>query len=951
MICTVRHQSLVKARASLFRAATLILLVQGIVPGISWNLMPMPRALAQTRPVSEIHIRILSTKQTALWESLARDLIPLKTGEPYSAIALNDSLTALKDARLFSSIHVPDPVENSEGVSLTFELTPYNRIKDIRIHNAFPLYEREVLNVMQMEVGGPYDPDLLHNQAERIEQLFRQQGFSGTRVRVSAEKDTENDSYLIIVAIQQGGYQQIRNLRFEGNVSVSSQRLKLGCKTWRSSLLFGAARRFVAKKMKEDVRELTALYRKKGFAEVRITARPVQAPSDANTSPHGVDVVFTIREGPQYQVRFQGNQTLSRRTLEDELILAKEGNLNNFGLKKSLRNIRQAYADKGFAATELRLADPAPDATGQNKRHIEIRIVEGPRDRVADLEVTGNRSLSPKSIEANILTPDKGGIFSSKVLEADAEAIRALYLQNGFTRVSVDKSLSYQLNTEGDTRWISAVLAITEGPRAKVEQIIFTGLSALPRDRALSLLSLKPGSWYDPSLADQDKTLLYQSLAETGYPHVRISGEPVFSSDGTRVHMAYHVDQGPRVRVGQIFYTGNLRTRQKVLSREMEIQPDDPFSLSKIVASRRNLLDLGALDLARIRSVGLKTREEAVDLIVEVSEKKPYFVEVGAGYDTERHLYLTGAAGDRNMAGRDLSVQSETELSQIGYKLELSLTDPRFLASRFTSHARMFTEQREEFNQDFGIRTYGISQDFLRHFPQMNLTVNTGLVYEFRNQYLTVQRDLTEEESEEYRTRHILALSPGLTYRTADSYIRPRKGVLATANLDLSKGIDTNLDDFIKFRTDLRTYLQVTQRLTLALRGSYGHILAYGNQTGVPDDQLFFLGGTTTVRGFEENMLQYDTTNTALGGQEMILGSAEARIDLGKNIEASLFYDIGAIRKTEEPGLNESWRDSVGLGLRYQTPVGPIGLLYGWKLAPLPGESRGSFHFSMGYTF
>ena len=937
MRLSLRHRGPCPAIIGFFAIAAAIILVQA--------------QQIQARPVSEIRILILPDKDRALWESLARDLIPLKSGEPYTVEALEDSLTALKDSRLFGGIHVPDPVQGAAGISLTFELTPYSRIKDIRIRNAFPLYQREVLNVMQMEVGGPYDPDLLRDQAGRIRQLFRQQGFPGAHVRVSAEKDVEDGCYVVDVVIEKGPYQRIRKVRFEGNLFVSSLRLKLSCQTWRSTLLFGPARRFEAKKMKEDVRELTDLYRKKGFAEVSITARADPASPEGTGRSDGVDVVFTIQEGPQYHIRFQGNQALSHSALEDELTLDTEGNLNNFGLKKSLRNIRNRYASQGFASAQVRAPAPASGTIGRAGGQMDIRITEGPRDRVADLVVTGNLSLPPKSIRDNILTPDRGGIFDPTVLQADADAVRALYLQKGFAHVSVETKVSYDTDKEGTNRWATAVLAITEGPRARLEAVNFSGLFALPRDRALSLLALQPGSWYDPSLVSRDRDTLFQALAEAGYPHVRISGEPVFSPDNTRVHIAYGVDQGPEVRVGQIFYTGNLRTRQPVLSREMEIRPGDPFSLSKIVASRRNLLGLGALDAARIRSVGLKTREEAVDLIVEVSEKKPYFAELGMGYDTERHLYMTGAAGDRNLAGRDLSLQSEAELSQIGHQLEASLTDPRFLTSRFTSHTRMFTEKREEFNQDFGIRTYGISQDFLRFFKEKNLTVNAGLVYEFRDQYLTVQRDLTEEEAEEYRTRHILALSPGITYRTTDSYIRPRKGILAATTLDLSKGIDTALDDFIKFRTDLRVYLPVAQRLTLALRGGYGYILTYGSQASLPDDQLFFLGGTTTVRGFDENMLQYDADGNALGGLEMVLGSAEARIDLGQNIEASLFYDIGAVRKAEEPGSDDSLRDGVGLGLRYQTPVGPIGLLYGWKLDPRPGEGRGSFHFSMGYTF
>lgn len=924
----------------IFALGMLLALSQAIPRG-----MALASETEQAPEVADIRIRILSAADKNRWESLARDLLPLKKGEPYTLGALEETITALKDSRLFEAVHIPDPMDTREGVILTFELTPFPRINDIRIHNAFPLFHREVLTVMNMETGGPFDPETLKDQPGRIRRLFAQQGFPRAEVRVAAEENPEARTVTVDVDITKGAYRKIRAVTFEGNQAVSATRLGLSCKTWRATLLFGTARRFVPEKMKADVRTLTQLYREKGFADVEIAAGTAETGTGRE-----VDVIFTIREGPLYQIRFLGNEAIPDRTLKQEMTLAKAGNQNNFALKKSLRNIRKTYRDKGYADARIEKQQTVVPGPTSGRR-VDIRIEEGPRLRVAALSVTGNEHISSRTLRESILTPEAGGVFNDRVFEEDARAIRSLYLQEGFAHVDLDNRITTRNSDDGKTRWVTAELAVTEGPRVRVNTVAFSGLTALSREEALSVLTLTPGRPFDPTRTETDTAALRQALLEAGYPHARLTAATPFTGDGTGADITYSIDQGPEVRVGRIFYTGNLRTRETILTAEMAIAPGDPFVLSRIVDSRRNLLNLSAVDSARIRSVGLKTRETEVDLIVEISEKKPYFMEAGTGYDTERHLYVTAGAGDRNLAGRNLNLQSGAELSQIGHKLDISLTEPSLFATRIISSTRAFTESREEFNKDFGIRTYGISQDFVRRFPHLHLSANLGFVYEFRDQYLTAHRTLTADEASEFRTRHIGAVSPGITFRTTDSYIRPRKGILATATVDLSKGIDTDLDDFIKFRTDLRYYIPVAGPLTLALRGRYGHILPYGNSARFPDDQLFFLGGTATVRGFDENMLRFDADGDSVGGLEMIMGSAEARIDLGRNIEAALFYDTGTIKRTQGRAGDGDFRDSAGLGLRYQTPVGPIGLLYGWKLDPKPGESPGSFHFSMGYTF
>ncbi|WP_321492274.1 outer membrane protein assembly factor BamA [uncultured Desulfobacter sp.] len=924
----------------------------------------LPVFAADTGKVTDINIKIhCPSEKQEQWQSVAANLIPLKIGDDYAIQAIDSAVKALTESQLFESIHVPDPEKTEQGVVLFFELTPFCRIKNIRIKNAFPIFEHEVLNVMTIKVGSTYQEKKIAGQAQRVENLFSRQGFFKPKVHLSSEK--QGNYYVIDVNIDKGPFHNIRKVKFEGNDNTSSARLKLAASTWRTSLLKWHGNRFTDKEMKDDIKKVTKLYRKKGYADVQVTAEtfPVEG-SDA------VDVVFTIDEGPLYEIDFQGNDEFFKWTLKKDLLLKEEGNKNNFALKKSLRNIRERYEAEGFPDVKVKdekpneNADPKTDKTDNEKdnekdlqdgtpssgvRQINIVIDEGLKYKVSELEISGAQTLTLKELEKSILTR-KNGAFSQTELDDDLKAVTALYFSKGFTKTKVTKSVKVSEAPDKKEKQVAVKIIIKEGPRTKVDQVNIQGLSAVSLDDAFHVMAMKKGDWYDSNLVEDDTQALKQLLSEKGYPYVQVNADSKLSKDRTRIGITYQVNQGPKVVVGKIFYAGNLRLKQIELEEEMEISPGDPFSMLKIVASRRNIQDLNAVDTVRIRTVGLKSKHDAVDLIVEISEKKPYYVELAGGYDTSRHLYLETGVGDKNFLGHNLNAEAGLELSQVGYGMDVSLTEPRFVSSRFISTTKAYTEKSEEFNKDYGINTYGLSQTFLHNFCNKKISLSLGGGYEYRDQYLKVDRTLEDDEKDDYGVRNIGQINTGLIWRTTDSLVHPRKGVFTSTTFDVFKGIDSNLDDFYKCGLELRYYLPVIKDLVLAMRGRYGYMKPYGGNSHISDDQLYFLGGASTVRGFDENMLQYDEDNKAVGGRSMMLGSVEARYDLGANYEFDLFFDTGALTDTGEP-VSESFRSSVGIGLRRQTPVGPISFLYGWKLDPRKDESKGCFHFSLGYTF
>ncbi len=905
--------------------------------------------------ISKIDIQITNAPgDTDRYKSIARDLIPIKKDEPFSPKKITETIKILYNSQLFKRIEVPDPLSTPDGIDLVFLLTPFGRIKDIQVKGAFPIFKKEVLNVMSIYTGDAFSQEVLEKQKSRIQALFNKQGYPDPKISVSAQTDEQDGNYTILVHIEKGNFYRIKTVDIKGNKYFSEYRLKLRTKVWKSSLFFGSAARFIEKDLKDDVKNLVRFYRQNGFPDVQVTEK-----IQKNESKKTLDIVFLIEEGPLYQIKFKGNRQFWDYTLKREMGLSKAGTKGSIALNRGVRNIREKYTRAGYMDAKIQMTPGTGKEEREATRDIFLRIDEGHRYIVSKILITGNHGIDEKRIRKQILTRPSGflpgGDYALKTLEEDVNAVRALYLSQGYTRARVETRVQIKDpdSTKNNKRikFLEIEIVVDEGVRSQVGGVDFPGLSVLKPQEAMGIITLAPGSVYQEDLVKQDETALKKQISEKGYPHVQVKGRVVFSEDRSRIDLSYEVNEGPFVSLGRIFYTGNFRTRSRTLDDEMQVLEGEPLSLTGLLESRRNMMNMDALDSVRYRTLGLTEKSGRVDLIVEVEEKKPYFFEIGAGYDTERHFYGNTTLGDHNFLGKNLNFETNLELSLIGFKGDVSLTDPRFLSTRISSVTKLAGEKREEFNKDFGIKTVSLSQNFFRPIPQRNLTLDLGFTYEFREQYVTGSADLSPEEIDGYDPRNIFVTSPSLIYRTTDSFVRPRKGIFSALSADISKGVDDALDDVIKLRLDTRCYFTLFDPLTLAVRARYGIVHPYGGNKDVPEDQLFFLGGTSTVRGFDENMLMFDEAGDAIGGRQSILGSFEARYDLGMNFEITAFYDIGQLKETIRSAGSEAFRSSVGLGLRYITPIGPIGLLYGWKLDPLPGESSGNFHFSMGYTF
>jgi outer membrane protein insertion porin family len=708
-------------------------------------------------------------------------------------------------------------------------------------------------------------------------------------------------------------------------------------------------RRFKKKQFDKDIKSLIQFYRAKGYPDVVVNT---VVNKDAKTQ--SVFISLNIDEGSRYDIGFQGNKAFWKFWLRKDLILFKEGNKRDFGLKKSIRMIKKRYLKAGYANCRIEMESERKREAGQSVRNIRLIIDEGLQSIVNSLDFKGNSEFDSKKIKKQMLTRTPGiianGAFVQETLEEDKRAITSLYLKQGYMNTTVKDQVIPDKDIKERKHDVDITIEIEEGVQTQVKSLTIHGLNVLSGAQAREAVTLKKGSVFRNYMIRSDENTLSSLISEKGYPHVKVKGTAIISKDNTEAAVTYEVDEGPFVKMGQVASTGNFLTKRRVIKNELELDPGEPFSLNKFLKSQRNIRDIGAFDSVRFNTFGLKETADKVNLLLELEEKKPYYIQSGVGYDTERKFYANILAGDRNLLGLNKDIWAGGEISQIGCRGDLGITEPRFLGTRIKSTINMFGENREEFNTNFGTRERGVSLSFNRRFFQ-KFNADISFVYSYKKDYPRDSEPILVNEENRFEPREILTISPSLVYNNIDSYIRPRKGLFSSLLLDISKGINNSLDDFFRYRFEVRKYYTPIENLSFALRGRIGDITPFEDASTIPEDQLFFLGGTSTVRGFDENLLRFDVFDKAVGGLTAILGNIETRIDLGPDFEFSLFYDIGSVRNALVDEGSDEFRSSVGAGLHYFTPIGPIGVYYGHKLDRKPGESQGRFHFTIGFRF
>jgi outer membrane protein insertion porin family len=578
---------------------------------------------------------------------------------------------------------------------------------------------------------------------------------------------------------------------------------------------------------------------------------------------------------------------------------------------------------------------------------LEFTVHEGPRVLVKEIAISGNTVFTAKEIKRQMTLRESGWFtsrpFREDLLDDDVEHVRNRYLDAGYLSAAVNQKTV----RNSDNNAASVSIEIIEGPQTRTGSVSFEGNSAFTAAELLDKLSLKQGAPFNERLVDEDKYRILMMYSNKAYLYARVEAEKI-PRDGT-VDVRYRITEDLPVSIGKIILRGNVRTRDEVIMRELLVKPGDTYNYAAILKSQQRIYRFGYFRVARFDPVHPGEKEYITDMLFTVEERPAGAMEIGGGYGDLDRLRGFAEVSYRNLWGTARYSSVRYEQSDILKRAIFNFQQPWFLGRNLENKFSLVWSDSERLNAD----TREIYYKTRKTVTYDNL--KPSLTYQFENvvNYDVLQAaQLTPEDSGRVL---VSSLSPALVWDLRDDVFNPRRGALYGIVLKEALREFWSQADFSKLTVQGSWFLSLHDTAVVALSVRAGMAWPFRDTAEVPIHERFYVGGSTTVRGFRQDaigpsVVGPDGEPIPTGGSSMEVLNLELRVNPGEGFGVVFFTDAGNVWPGQE--INEKdLRSSFGAGIRYGTPVGPLRIDYGQKIHKLPGESPGELHFNIGNTF
>lgn len=862
-------------------------------------------------------------------ENKVMDLIPFKKGDQFKMENLDLAIGYLRQWGVFDTIEAKTKVDDHEViVDINFKMAKV--VTQIDVQGNYPYLENKILKHLTLHAGDIHTYKRVEDQKDLIKGFYEKEGYIGTEVFVKEKDQPIKNGVALTFKIKRGDLLRYRKIEIIGNKAYPSSRFTSQVNTWRP---------YSERRLRNSIRELKDLYRLNGYPKAKVWV----ASKKVDVDSRHVDLVIEVREGPFVRVKFDGNKATSDRVLRDKITVFKEGSFDIYEMEASEEVIKNLYMDSGYPEISVESSKIVKD---ESNIVITFKIKEGVSKIVRRIKFKGNDHISSRRLRGVISTKQRAigykRAFNPSIIAEDSDAIRKEYGTEGYLDSEVGEWVVGATKQGFD---IDIAIPVNEGEETVVSEVFFEGNNSFSDSKLRDALKVRSRKTLDMSELTEDKARLVAYYANHGFPHAEIIQEVQRESGAKLARIVYKIKEGLKVKIGRILIVGDVLTSQKAIKGAMSIKEGEDYSYKEIVESRLALRRLGAFSSVKIDTIGLSEREPVVHLLVDVNEGKPFLLDLGLSYSTDQNF--TGFLAFRNLnsfgwgkhtkfkvaAGRDLA------------RGEIGWFDPRFLGSSFEMSADTWLQHVREpaFNY---IQTAG-SLGFFRRYKSFGFLFK----YELDRNYL-VEGSSTTADAESLRDNTISKVTLSTSYDTRDSFSNPTKGWFALGGVDFFNEIGGNQANFIKFNWQGENDLTFFKRITLSTALRFNRIQTVGSNISVPTNELLFLGGDDTVRGFgEDDLGPVDASGDATGGRTRWIVNEELRLHLGGRLNFAIFYDMGSLTYDFTDIDLYNIRNSIGFGLRYITPVGPIRADYGIKLDKRSGENLGRFHLTFGYVF
>lgn len=572
--------------------------------------------------------------------------------------------------------------------------------------------------------------------------------------------------------------------------------------------------------------------------------------------------------------------------------------------------------------------------------------------RISKVKIKGAKAVSKQQIEQSIGTgfPTfrfwvKKPPFDEEVLKDDMIRIQRLYANNGY----YDTKATYELKYNEDNTRVEIKINIVEGEPVKLTELLveFKGdLSEKIRKEVFKAIPLKANTIFSPRGYEQTKGVIAEILANNGYPKAKIEGEALVNRREKWARAEFTVEPGLIYTFGKISVTGNETVKSYIVEREREFKEGEIYSLKKMNETQANIFQLGLFRSVVIDPV-FNDKDQIANIEIVVKERKHGSVKIGGGFGTEDKLRGQVIWTQRNFFGGGRRLEVAGKFSFITQRVEASVIQP-YIAGKNSQLAGTLNFQRDDVPSFKGrsfltsVRMEKNFKDYYSTFGSLNL------------QFSKIEDSATRTPQERSEENVFLTfINMGIERDTTDSILNPTRGTVVSTGLESSfKALASDVN-YLKGTIELRGYKKY-RNIVFAKKLTTGVIQPFGD-TGtfdVPIFKRFFAGGSTSMRGFPFQKLgPLDQNNDPLGGNTLFVGSFELRYPLFGDFGGVTFLDYGNVYSKEWDYDLGDLKYAPGVGLRYDTIIGPVRFDVGYALNPEPGIRRIQFFISIGQAF
>ena len=671
---------------------------------------------------------------------------------------------------------------------------------------------------------------------------------------------------------------------------------------------------------------------------------------EATDGPGGKNVVFHVFEKPIIKtLKFNGLDAIKEEDVAKAIDVKENHVLNSGKLNEGAEKIKELYRAKGYYNTSVKTDIAYPDKNGAV---VTYTVDEGKKVFVKEITFEGNTTFSAKQLRKQMDTSEKGlfswltdsGLLDRDKVKRDADKIVAFYHDNGFLEARVG-----QPDIRQDGKWLYVNFVVSEGPRFTVGQVDCDGELIVPKEEILKLMTIGKEKYMSSKVVRDNIMAINDLYAEHGYAFADIAPNLKKSESSQSADLTLRIKKGELTYINRIIIKGNTRTRDNVIRRELTVYEGNIFNSKAMRESSQNLQRLQYFEQVNITPEPA-TEPNRMNIIIEVKERSTGSFSIGAGYSSVDDLILMGQISENNFLGRGDKVQLSANVGGSSNYFNLGYTNPRLNDSQLSWGIDLFKTMREY--DDYTLDSTGGNLRF--GYPIFEKFRIYG-TYRYADNKLS---DIVEPAS--YIIEHskdlpvTSSVKAALVRDTRNRYFGATAGSRHSVSVEYAGGPLSGDSQFTKLEGSTSWYFPVIWGTTFHFQATAAQ--AFENETGkLPVYERYYLGGMSTIRGFKYAKVSPmdPVTKDLIGGDKMWYSNFEYIFPLvaSQGLDALVFYDTGQVYNDNEGWGDGSPVNSVGIGMRWLSPLGPLSVVWGFNLNPRNDEDTSVWDFSIGGTF